>query len=112
MNHNDCWNIINKAEVSTIEWSKEKGNPIFKIEFVATFEDWDNGIGVYIFFRNDKDKEKSESTGFHIKIKQYYLHLLEEFTYPFDKFPYVIFIFDSDENVRRKYEGSYFFRLR
>jgi hypothetical protein len=46
------------------------------------------------------------------EMKNCYLSLLRDFGYPFDKFPNVVFEFDSDENVRKNYAGSYFYRLR
>ncbi|MBW8384246.1 MAG: hypothetical protein K0M69_17215 [Youngiibacter sp.] len=112
MKNNKYWAILNKAEISTIAWSKMEGISIFRIEYVATFERCDNGIGVYVFFKTDKEKEESEITDFNRKVRQYYLDFLLELKYPFDRFPNVVFFFDSDENVSRNYTGSYFFRLR
>jgi len=109
---NECWDIIDKAKVSILEWAKDQGSPIFRIEYVATFEDWDNGIEVIVFFDKDAEKYRVENTCFIIKIREHYLHLLEELKYPFDKFPRITFLFDSDENVKKNYEGSYFYRLR
>lgn len=112
MSNKKCWDIIDKARIRTIEWANEEGNPIFRIEYVATFESWDNGIEVYVFYRNEEHREKLENGGFNNKIKEHYLLLLEEYKYPFDKFSNVKFFFDSDENIKKNYEGSYFFRLR
>lgn len=112
MGCNECWDIIDEAKVSIIEWAKDQGALIYRIEYVATFEDWDNGIEVYIFFRSDEEKEKLASTDFFSILKQHYLQLLGNLKYPFVKFPNIAFIFDSDENVVRNYEGSYFYRLR
>jgi len=38
--------------------------------------------------------------------------ILKQLRYPFRRFPRVGFVFDSDENVQKNYEGSYFYRLR
>lgn len=45
-------------------------------------------------------------------MKRVYLDCLRESGYPFDEFPNVAFEIDSDENVRKNYAGSYFYRLR
>jgi hypothetical protein len=107
-----CFTLIDEVNSSILSWAKEKGISIFRIENVATFENWDNGIGVYIFYPNDEYKEKSDSQGFNSQIEKQYLDLLKILGYPFDKFPNVTFYFDSHENVINNYEGSYFYRLR
>ncbi|OXM84983.1 hypothetical protein [Paenibacillus rigui] len=78
------------------------------MEYVATFEKWDNSIGVYVFFNCESEKNTADETGKFQMIKQEHLHLLERYNYPFDKYPNVNFIFDSQENVVKNYEGSYF----
>ena len=94
-----------------INWCETKGILIFRIEHVITWEDWDDGIGVYIFTETNKelnDLTKKDKD----YLKSEYLNGLKRNNYPFDKFPNVSFVFDSDQNVKENYEGSYFYRLR
>jgi hypothetical protein len=112
MSENKYWNIIEEAEIFVMKWAENQGTPLYKIEYVATFEKWDNGIGVYIFFESEEEKYKAQNINFFERIKQYYLSILKELKYPFNKFPEIIFFYDSDENVKKNYEGTYFYRLR
>jgi hypothetical protein len=92
-------------------WCQKKAITIFRIEHVITWEDWDDGIGVYIF--TETNKELFDLTKSQIEIlKSEYLNGLKRNNYTVDKFPNVVFEFDSDQNVKENYEGSYFYRLR
>ena len=112
MDKERCFAIIEEVNSTIMSWANEKAISIHRIENVATFENWDNGIGVYVFYLDDEQKEESDIQGYNSKIKQQYLDLLKNLGYPFDKFPNAIFYFDSHENVIKNYEGSYFYRLR
>lgn len=81
------------------------------IQHVTTWEEWDDGIGVYFFLHTIAQVEALE-TGQVEVMTTTYLNLLRKYEYPFDKFPNVAFEIDSDENVRKNYCGSYFYRLR
>jgi hypothetical protein len=102
---------VQNADAGFTKWCSEKDIPLFKLHHVITWEDWDNGIGVYIFLDKQSDVRKLKNNQIE-EIKSKYMDLLKEHDYPFDKFPNVIFEIDSDENVRKNYSGNYFFRLR
>ncbi len=92
-------------------WCKKIGIKIFRIEYLITWEDWDDGIEVYIFTKTNKElSDLSENQIENLKFE--YLNCLKRNNYPFDKFPNIGFVFDSDQNVKENYEGSYFYRLR
>jgi hypothetical protein len=110
--HNKCWRIIEKLEPLTFEIAKNTGIPIYRMEYVAVFEYWSKDIEIYIFYAIEDEKNRAEDQGFTLILKEFYLDKLKERKYPFSLFPTVNFIFDSDENVKNNYEGSYFFRLR
>ncbi len=93
-------------------WAKANALPLHKIDFVATFESWDKGIGVYIFYATDADLSRCTRDGSNSLVEAQMLEALKAANYPFDDFPQVIFEFDSDENVQKNFEGSYFYRLR
>lgn len=66
---------------------------------------------VYFFLLNNSDV-KELKPGTTEEMKALYLKFLKESGYSFEDFPNVVFEIDSDENVRKKYGGSYFNRLR
>lgn len=57
-----------------------------------------------------------ESMGFdmgkRVKGRKRHIHLMHFNDYPERFLLQVEFVFDSDENVQKNYEGSYFYRLR
>ena len=107
----DYNNSVKKTDIELQDWCQTRGIKIFRIEHVITWEDWDDGIGVYIFTKTNKELNNL-SEKYIENLKSEYLNGLKRNNYPFDKFPNVVFEFDSDENVRKNYEGSYFYRLR
>jgi hypothetical protein len=68
---------------------------------VATFKDCDKGIGVYVFFPQDADLQEYIRSGATKVLEEEYLSILKQLDYPFDKYPDVSFVFDSDENVQK-----------
>ncbi len=106
------WDIITRAEEMLLELERAKGISIHHIEFVATFEKWDDGMGVWIFFPTDADLREYSESGVTNRIEAEFRGMLKQLKYPFRKFPRVGFVFDSDENVQKNFEGSYFYRLR
>ena len=92
-------------------WCEARSIPLHGIQHVITWEDWDDGIGVYIFLHTMAQVEALRPENID-EMKYRYLAFLREYDYPFDRFPNVAFEFDSDENVRKNYAGSYFYRLR
>jgi hypothetical protein len=106
------WDIISRARVMLLELEASKGIAIHEVQITGTFEKWDDGIGVWIFFPTDDDLREHSTSGVTGEIEQDFREILQQLKYPFRKFPRVTFVFDSDENVQKNYEGSYFYRLR
>jgi hypothetical protein len=102
---------VRDADKAFVSWCEENAIPLYKIEHVITWEDWDDGIGVYFFLPNMTDVENLRPKQSD-EMKHMYLKLLNDSGYPFVKFPNVSIEIDSDENVRKNYSGSYFYRLR
>jgi hypothetical protein len=69
-------------------------------------------LGVWIFFPTDDDLNQHIRSGATEAIEADFRNILKQLKYPFRRFPRVGFVFDSDENVQKNYEGSYFYRLR
>ena len=111
MDHSKYNRSVSSADQAFKDWCASENIPLHGIQHVITWEDWDDGIGVYIFMETMWQREKLRPEKID-EMKNRYLAFLREFEYPFDKFPNVVFEFDSDENVRKNYAGSYFYRLR
>lgn len=103
---------IRSTRIDTLEWARMRGIPVHRIEYVATFRDWDDGTGVWVFYGTDEQLARAEADGTSDRVKARILDALERFNYPFQSHPNIVFAFDSDENVQANFEGSYFLRLR
>lgn len=103
---------IAEAKQSTLAWARAEGIPLHTIEYVATFEPWANGIGVWVFYETDANLQENGGSGRNSEIREHLFSALRAARYPSSEFPEVVFEFDSHENVVRTYEGSYFYRLR
>jgi hypothetical protein len=110
-NHKQGWVSLKSAEKAFRAWMASKSIPVERIEYVATFEDWDTNTEVYVFFPTNADLERHKTDGAIQEIEAHYRQLLSDAHYPFDRWP-VVFLFDSHENVLKNYEGNYFYRLR
>lgn len=103
------WNMLEKAKTKLVDWSKSISVHLFAVHFVPML---DFSLEVYIFYENDKDISTNESNGISDRIKETFLNALDELSYYkcFDNS--ITFVFDSNENVMKNYQGSYFLRLR
>jgi len=102
---------VEKADKAFTHWCEGNDIPLHGIHHVITWEDWDDGIGVYAFLHDIADVEELQTAQVE-EMKNTYLEYLTKYGYPFETFPNVAFEIDSDENVRKNYSGSYFYRLR
>ena len=104
--------LIENAGAATMAWARGSSLPLHKIDFVASFEPWDKGIGVFVFYGTDSDLERCTREGTNVLVEARMLKELKTASYPFEAFPQVLFEFDSHENVQKTFQGSYFYRLR
>ena len=110
--HSDHWEIIERLRREIVEWSSTIGAPIHRIEYVATFEDFDDGIEIYIFFDTAENLRAFSKDRLTEAIEKEFKLRLRATNYDFSAFGRINVVFDTDENVRRRYGGSYFDRLR
>ena len=103
------WNIIEKAKDVLMEWSKENQANIYVIHFVPMF---DFSLEVYIFYKSDSDIAENQAKGLTDSVKQTFLKTVTDMDYTKHFGNNITFILDSDENVTKNYNGSYFLRLR
>jgi hypothetical protein len=52
----DYWDILKAAEKELISWVSSRTINIYKMEYVAVFEEWSDGIELYIFYKTEKEK--------------------------------------------------------
>ena len=103
---------IECARTRLLNWAEAKKIPINRVEIVASFQDWDDGIGVWVFYEHDADVTERNENGSSNEIESKLLGYLDDCEYPYGKFPNVVFVFDSHENVQKNFGGNYFYRLR
>lgn len=106
------YEIIDNARKALQKWAEDSGIVIYRIELVAAFESLSDIHAIWIFYPSNRDLDDFKKNGTSETVKQQYLQELKFYDFPFAEFPRVIFEFDSDENVRKSYAGSYFLRLR
>ncbi len=106
------FDYIEKAEQLTFEWTKANNIKLFKIEFIVPFVLTDISLQVLLFFDTDKTLSEYDADGTTQLVKEKYLDSLIQLDYPKKYLNEVSFIIDTDENVQKNYQGSYFARLR
>lgn len=103
------WDLLEKAKIILMGWSKDNNVHIFAVHFVPMF---DFSLEVYVFYENDFDITQNQNNGISDKVKQFFLKALNDFNYMKYFSDNITFIFDSNENVISNYQGNYFLRLR
>jgi hypothetical protein len=103
------WDIIEKGKEKLLEWSKENNAHIFTVHFVPIGF---SPLEVYIFYENDIDIVQNEKNGVTDNVKRVFLETISDMNYMKIFDDNITFTFDSNENVIKNYQGSYFFRLR
>jgi hypothetical protein len=104
--------FVDKVKNAMLGWTSRSKLRLHTIECVVPFVLTDKSLFVYLFYDTDKTKIDYENNGINEEVKSKYSHFLTELNYPTDYLKEVSFVIDSDENVRKKYAGSYFYRLR
>jgi hypothetical protein len=92
---------------------RNKNIPL-KVEFVTTSEEWDDLLGVWIFYETQADVTKYEIDGTTEFIKLAFVNELavSKSRFSFSELPKTNFVLDSRENVDKNFKGSYFLRMR
>lgn len=84
-------------------------NEIYKLFYLSQFGE---SLEIYVFYTSNKILLHNLQNGTTENIKTFILKELNESGYFKEFGNNVLFVFDSDENVKRKYGGNYFLRLR
>lgn len=104
--------IIEKNKIKIKRWAKTNGIHLHNIETITPFIDADFELHVVLFFNTDIDLNTYNKDGTSNRLQQLYLEELTNNNYPEEWLKAVTFEFDSYENVMRKYNGNYFYRMR
>lgn len=104
--------FVDRLKKLTLDWATQNEIRLHTVDCVVPFVLTDKSLSVWLFYDTDKTRSDYEINGTNDLVKNQYLHLLTELNYPTDYLEEVTFFIDSDENVKKNYEGSYFYRLR
>ena len=83
-------------------------NEIYELFYLSQFGE---SLEIYVFYKNNKILLYNLQNGRTENIKTFILEKLNESGYFKEFNKNVLFVFDSDENVKKKYKGNYFLRL-
>lgn len=106
------FDFTTSAKESMLLWTKKENIHLFRIEYIIPFVLTDKSLEIYLFFDTDQRMKEYDIDGTTDSIKRKFLSTLSELHYPIDYLNEVDFVIDSDENVKKNYEGNYFYRLR
>lgn len=102
------WYYVKIARGKMQEWAEINECPIYKVEFVPIDGEI---LYVNIFYLKDSELKQYTENGAVEKTKQEFLKILKEMGYMDEFNDNIVFEFDSDENVKRNYDGNYYYRL-
>lgn len=104
--------FVERLKKLILDWTKQNEIRLHTVHCVVPFVLTDKSLSVWLFYDTDKTKSDYEINGTNDLVKNQFLHLMVELNYPTDHLKEVSFYIDSDENVKKNFEGSYFYRLR
>lgn len=101
------WQYATIMEGKFREWGEFDGVKVFRVEINAGY----GVLGVFIFYKTDKELNIYRENGVIEKAKQNFIRILGDLGY-FEEFDDEVgFIFDSHENVKKNFKGNYYYRL-
>jgi hypothetical protein len=105
------FSFLEAAEGQLFSWSKERGIPLHRVEFVVPFVETDFGLSVWLFYHTDEELVHEQENSYS-EIDKAFMDILRALGYPEEWCRDITFTFDSHEHVERDYQGNYFYRLR
>lgn len=123
------WGYMKNAEKMILSWSRKNNQLIHRIEFCPHYIEeterqeaeilygtelntFKTSLDVLIFYLTDAELKSYTQSGMVEKTKQEFIRILHEIGYVKEFNDIVRFQFDSDENVKKNFEGNYGHRLR
>ncbi len=109
MNDREIGKQLKVAENRIKEWILNKNYIMHEI--TGYWSGFNKKLGIYFFFKTNEDLKLAEKNNFIIEIRNKYEEILITLEI-YKLIAKIDYEFDSDENVQKHYDGSYFYRLR
>jgi hypothetical protein len=105
---------IERALTEVILEARSKEIRLQNVETVSCSEDWCRTLGVWFFYESDLEVEVHKKDGTNEWLKKTFVRELDaaKVNFRFSELPEISFEFDSIENVKKNYQGSYFLRMK
>lgn len=105
---------IERALSEVILEARAKGIRLQNVETVSCSEDWCCTLGVWFFYESDLEVKIHIKDGANEWLERQFVKELNaaKMDFGFSELPEVFFEFDSVENVKENYQGSYFLRMK
>ena len=110
------WVFMRQLEKKIILWAEQQNCSFHRIDFFphgdGEIVKYAKSLEIYVFYRKNKELTEYQANGIAEKTKDEIKRILAELGY-FKEFSEDIrFEFDTHENVKKNYKGSYFYRFR
>lgn len=102
------WEYLKKAIPQIKTWAKINRCRIYRIECVPIFGE---ALGILIFYKTEKLLKKYRENGVIKMTEDEIVNILSDIGYMKEFNNNIRISFDSDENVRKNYQGNYGLRL-
>lgn len=106
------FDLIAIASANTLQWARETGIALERIEPVVPFVETDFGLAAWLFLDTEERILLYRSNGTDHTISTQFRSQLASAGYPAEWLNLVSFYFGSKERVDLEYQGSYFNFLR
>jgi hypothetical protein len=112
INHKRQFKYFEKAKPEIMKWAKLNDIKLCEVYPVIPFVEDDFKAEIWIFYETSKMISDYADVGLTHRLEEEFLAILKSIGYPENYIPLLTFIYDSNENVRYNYGGSYYNRLR
>lgn len=112
MTRDEQFKIIEAARTRMFDRAQTLGIPLHVIEYVVPFVPTDFSLNVFFFLKTDQQVREARSAKRQGEMSAEFVKILRSLGYSEEWLTQISFEFDSDENVQRHYQGSYFHRMR
>jgi len=112
MDKSKIFQILESVKEETLTWAAAQGIVLVHIDYVVPFVKEDDVLGIWIFYKTHESASTYQKNGVSDKVKAFVIEALLAHGYPRAGVDQSNFVFDSEENVKKNFEGSYFYRLR
>lgn len=112
MTREEQFRLIETARERLLRWAHARGVPLVRVEFLVPFVADDFSLSTWLFYDTDARALARDSDGTTAALRHEFVTTLRALGYPERWAGEIRFCVDSHENVLRRYQGSYFYRMR